>query len=170
MSLPLYCFFSLFNTYLEFPNIFFSIPLKNLKFRNIIVDAIFAIILRNLGKSWRFSSDIFWVYGENRNNLSNFKKAKKKIPRILIRETQCRHLTRNLSIYWSSGVIGSFWLVQGSIWKTYRQINVMKKILDVEDIIQNVEYLLKGITLFYSTLNYKIIRLDFWYASKHQKH
>jgi hypothetical protein len=79
-------------------------------------------------------------------------------------------LTRNLSIYWSSGVIGSFWLVQGSIWKTYRQINVMKKILDVEDIIQNVEYLLKGITLFYSTLNYKIIRLDFWYASKHQKH
>jgi hypothetical protein len=36
MSLPLYCVFSLFNTCLEFPNIFFRFPLKILKFRNNI--------------------------------------------------------------------------------------------------------------------------------------
>jgi hypothetical protein len=36
----------------------FAIVLR--KFCNIIVDAIFAIILRNIGKIWRFSSDIFY--------------------------------------------------------------------------------------------------------------
>jgi hypothetical protein len=59
------------------------------KFRNIIVDAIFAIILRNFDQIWRFSSDIFYGWRNLIFKWYNFLLAKfndvimrPKIPRL----------------------------------------------------------------------------------------